>query len=151
MSINSVFCGIECVFKNSSDICDFLKLINIDSTNMIFYVIDNSLFYKNDRIELSEELSVNYFSRFNSKQFVVERLVLHLYPTGAVMEKIDNYNEFLLSECEMIVLICDACYLEIYCKNQRWLQTLLSDAKNIRGAVVEKKYTDTDPRTEMYV
>lgn len=151
MSINSVFCGIECVFTNPSDVCDFLRFINIDFANMFFSVVDDSVIYENNSVKLPKELSTNYFCGLNTKRFIAERLVLHLYPTGVAMEKIDNYNEFLLSECEMIVLICDACYLEIYCKNQRWLQTLLSDAKNIRGAVVEKKYTDTDPRTEMYV
>ena len=51
----------------------------------------------------------------------------------------------------MIILLYDVCYLEIYCKKQIWLKQFMYAAINLPEARVEKKFTNTDERTTMYV
>ena len=92
-----------------------------------------------------------YFQELIQKSFVGESLVLHLYPENTDYEEIETYEDFLNSNCEMIILLYDFYYLEIYSKNQTWIQKLMHTAINTPGAVVEEKYEETDARTIMYV
>ena len=151
MNANNSFCGFECVFEKKSDVWTFLKLFNIVLDDYYFSVVDESVFSNRIRIEICKEFKVNYFEELIQKKFVSECLVLHLYPEGIQPEEINSYHDFLESTCEMIILLYDFVYLEIYCKNQIWLRNLMCEAISISGAVVEAKYENTDTRTIMYV
>ena len=151
MRTGSSLCGIECVFKNKSDIWNIFSFPNIVLEHYYFRVADAAIFSQGRRIEILKKFTPCYFQELIRKSFVGERLVLHLYPENANFERIDNYNDFLKSKCEMIILLYDFYYLEVYCKNQEWIQKLLNTAANAPGAIVEEKYVDTDDRTIMYV
>lgn len=143
-----LFCGIDCVFPDSSDVWDFFNFSNITFGNFYFSIVDVCWFSGDI---FPPKLSPAYFRELARQTSYVGFLVMHLYPEGVPAEEINDYADFLRSNCEMIVLLCDGCYVEIYCKNHIWLQTLLRDAKKVPGAIVEEKYEDTDPRSIMYV
>lgn len=151
MSTSQTFCGIECAFLKSSDIWEFFKFSGIEFGTSSFSVADSSVFSGEKRIDLPETFAPGYFQELNRRSFVGERLVLHLYPAGAAPVEINNYDDFDKSLCEMVVLMYDCYFVEIYCKNQNWLQTLLQTAESIEGAEVYKKYKETDRRTVFYV
>ena len=137
--------GIECVFSDFSSILNFFESISSrDWEEYHFKVVDYSIFSHGKRIDLPKE-----FSPFYIKQLV--RLVLHLYSGKEDYQDIDNFEDFLNSVCEMIILAYDCCYLEIYCKNQHWLEEILHAAHSIPGTIVVEKYADNDGRTSMYV
>lgn len=151
MSIKESLCGFECVFSRKSDVWSFFKFSDIVLDHYYFCVADASVFSHGVRIEILKRFPASYFQELIQKSFVGEGLVLHLYPENADYEEIDNYEDFLKSKCEMIVLLYDFYFLEIYCKNQIWIQKLMRTAINISGAVVEEKHENTDSRTTMYV
>lgn len=98
-----------------------------------------------------ERFPHSYFQELIQKAFVGESLILHLYPEEADYEEIDSYVDFLKSKCEMIILLYDFYYLEIYSKNHIWTQKLMHAAIDIPGTIVEEKYEETDTRTTLYV
>lgn len=151
MSKDKFLCGFECEFSKKSDVWNFFNFSDVVLDCFYFSVADAAVFSHGRRIEILEKFLPSYFQELIQKSFVGERLVLHLYPENADYEEIDNYEDFLKSKCEMIILLYDFYYLEIYCKNQIWIQKLMHTAINTPGAVVEGKYEETDTRTSMYV
>lgn len=145
--------GVECVFANDWDVRDFLSFSGIDLANHYFSVVDDSMFmFLNGKpIKLPSQFSPAYFQDLMHQPFWGQYFILHLYPEGSPTEEIDTYEDFLHSHCEMIVLLYDRAYVEIYCKDSAWTQILFQRGTEIPGAHVTKKYDDTDTRTEMYV
>ena len=89
--------------------------------------------------------------RYNDYYSALGQYKLTLKELEKARAIMDSYDEFLSSRCEMIILICDFSYVEIYCKNQSWIQFLLNESKKIDRSTISEKYEDTDERTEMYV
>lgn len=146
-----IFCGIDCVFSKQKDALKLLLFENIDFGNYYFFVADAGFFAPLQGIDDAETFSPNFFRELVRRPMWTESFVLHLYAENVSSEKIDTYDDYVKSQCEMIVLLCDTSYVEIYCKNQVWLQELLRSARAIPNATVEEKYEDTDPRYRMYV
>lgn len=151
MSIGDSLCGFECVFAKKADIWRFFSFSNVVFDHYYFAVADAAVFTQRRRIEILEKFPPIYFQELIQKSFTAERLVLHLYPETTASEEIETYEDFLKSKCEMIILLYDFCYIEVYCKNRGWLQMLMSTVINIPNTVVEKKYENTVTRTIMYV
>lgn len=144
--------GIECEFADFTDIWKFCEFINVDFGQHYFSVIDSSVFStKQIIIDLPNKFNAKYFEELIRKSFFCERLVLHLYPLDAISEVIETYDDFVRSKCELILLIYDGAFAEVYCKNRAWLKTLLQNAKSIPNAIVTQKNPDTDSRNTMYV
>ena len=151
MNKDSSLCGFECLFRSDSDVLNFLHFSNLSLDEHYFYVADSSLVFPHTHIDIPHTISPGEFSSLVDKTFWAERLVLHLYSQGDLPIQIDNYDDFLKSNCVMIILVYDVCYLEIYCKNPTWLQQLMYTARNIPAAQVDEKFVDTDTRTSMCV
>ena len=151
MKNNDSACGIECEFKDVEDVWKFVQFSGIDFGTRYFSVVFASVLSEGRLIVLPDTYDSTLFQELIRHRFASGGLVVHLYPAGAPKEKIDSYDDFLRSACEMIILMCDCFYVEIYCKNAAWLQTLLRTAKEIPGTSVCEKYVDTDTRERMYV
>lgn len=151
MSTKNSLCGFECVFSRKSDVWNFFNFSGIVLDHYYFRVADASVFSHGRRIEILERFPPGYIQELIKKSFVGESLVLHLYPENTDYAEIDNYQDFLKSRCEMIILLYDFYYLEIYCKNQIWINKLMHTVLNTPGALVEEKHEETDTRTSMSV
>lgn len=148
--MNKTICGFECKFLRQSDVRYFFNFHDNDFAHYYFSVVDAFVCSHCRRIKVLERFRPSYFQDLIDVSFVCENLVLHLYPENIEPQEIDDYSSFLESKCEMIILMYDFCYLEIYCKNQVWLQNLIQVATNIPNAIVNAKYEETDTRTSMY-
>ena len=151
MRVDNLPCGIECIFSQKSDVWNWLRLSNINFEGFYFFVEDAAVFSNCKRIKVPSTFTPEFLTELACCYAAGERLVLHLYPEGVQNEAIDSYADFQLSKCELIVLLYDFVHIEIYCKNHLWIQEFLCASTKFYGAVVNKKYEDTDPRTNMYV
>ena len=152
MNSNNLCRGIECVFNEFSSILKFFESIsNSNWGEYYFFVVDQSIFSQGKRVNIPREFSPPYIEKLVQQSFMCERLVLHLYPRSENFVCIDNYKDFLASNCELIILAYDCCYIDVYCKNQYWLKEISRTARSIPGTIVAEKYTNTDRRTSMYV
>lgn len=119
----------------------------------IFYKIFKNINFKNYRWDIVEDEiycsgGKNYFhtnSYMNSKfQKLIEGGVyypvfanIQVYLNKNKLENINNYQDFVDSNCELILLITDNEFVDIYAKNEEWLNIIYQNAidnnfKNIK-------------------
>ena len=146
MMINKSAIGIECFFKSYEDVWEVLKFNGIDFEDYHFSVI-----FENMVSDLPEIFPSRYFNTLISKGEIFNLAVFHLYRRDDKNECIDTYEDFLSGNCEMIILIADTCYVDIYCKNIDWLETIYKNAVNIPESNIKIKTRENDTRTGMYV
>lgn len=57
-------------------------------------------------------------------------LTLQLYSQNGKTSKINNYNDYLNSDCVLILYIIDNIFVEIYSKNKNYLKYIKQNAIN---------------------
>ena len=75
---------------------------------------------------------------------------LKAYPKGEEVVDIETYEEFKESKCEVVVLVADGDYIQIYAKNQEEIEMIYENALN-QGFYVEYITDENDGRTRMSV
>ena len=146
-------CGIEYEFETPNHTWDFLNLLNIDYGSKKYFRVYYDVIYSNwsdDIIVLPTKIEPSYFHNLE-KPLVIEELILHLYSENSIESEIETYDDYINSDCEMVLLIYDCAYLEIYCKDELLRERLFTLADNIPDTKVEWKYVETDGRTGMHV
>lgn len=81
----------------------------------------------------------------------IHNLVLYLYPNNATANAIRTYQEFLDSDCELVLLVCDMSYVEIYVKDADLLEQLLSNIAQMPIVKLDIKTEQTDLRSEFFI
>lgn len=143
--------GIECIFKKRFDVWPFLSSLCNLLGSPVFNVVDASVFSHGQKLSIPPVLPSSFFESLTQVHAVGERLVLRLYLEKENLQEIDTYEDFQKSNCEMIILLYDFCYVEVYSKKQQWTQQFFDLAISTENTIVEKKYDSSDPRTTMYV
>ena len=97
---------------------------NIENDNQVYRLNKNNDFLFTKPFYTGYEFkklisSNNYYSIF---------VHLHAYFTNELL-KIDSYYDFLNSKCQMIILLTDSIFVEVYCKDVTIIQTLKQNAK----------------------
>jgi len=144
------YCGIECVFSDVKQTTDFLRLLISHINDGYFCIEDQFVLSKGESTAFPEKLKAGEFRELLTPFVYVLSLVVHLYPSDAQNEWIDTYEDYKKSRCEMIILIYDSAYLEVYCKSIELLDNLFKIAK-MSAVTADKIYEDTDDRTCMWV
>jgi Protein of unknown function (DUF2691) len=86
----------------------------------------------------------------NDQAYLAVCAELKAFPITATVTDIADYEEFVNSECEIVVLLVDCSYVDIYCKNTELIE-------DVYHYVHQKGYTnieyidENDSRTKMYV
>lgn len=69
------------------------------------------------------------------------------FPQGKDIVEVKTYQEFLNSDCQLVLLVADSSFVIIYCKNRKMAEDLFNNAKD-RGYDHVKYITDAnDART----
>ena len=97
---------------------------NIENDNQVYRLNKNNDFLFTKPFYTGYEFkklisSNNYYSIF---------VHLHAYFTNE-LQKIDSYYDFLNRKCQMIILLTDSIFVEVYCKDVTIIQTLKQNAK----------------------
>lgn len=152
MSRTDKLCGIEIEFSALTDIWTFFASSAFAFEKYFFHVEDASIFSKGKRMDIPLKFTQEYLEKMVQSSFVVERLVLHVYPNNTKPSTIDDYKDFQKSYCEMVVLMYDCYFTEIYCKDQSRIHSFITFCNNsIPSAVVQEKYEGREMRTAFYV
>ncbi|PFN27669.1 DUF2691 family protein [Bacillus cereus] len=75
---------------------------------------------------------------------------LKAYPKGEAAVDIETYEEFKESKCEVVVLVVDSQYIQIYAKDQKAIKLMYENAMN-QGFYVEYVTDENGGRTRLSV
>lgn len=149
--INKVI-GIELVFSKLNDIRSVISFDWNDIDSYYVHLVNPIMFSSGRKVFVPPELSLYDFQRvIQLENLVVDSLVLHLYPCRNRPQEIITYSDYEKSACEMLVLIYDAYYCEVYSKKSEWLSKLVASLKSFSNVKIRLKTIYDDDRTEMLV
>lgn len=146
--------GIEAKYKSSYGkfIYELLKGINFD--NYKFEVVQQEIICnsRNDGVLFSEISMGNKFvDEINcDEDYYVLEFNLRGYPLNSEIKTIENYNDYMNSGCEFMLLIHDNKYVEIYSKNVKLLNVVIENLKS-KNINYTEKTLENDGRIKMYV
>ena len=78
-------------------------------------------------------------------------IVLKAFPLDSKIMEINNYRDFLHSDCQLALLIYDVTNVEIYCKEDRLLKIITDNIINNGYSQIEEITEENNLRTEFYV
>lgn len=151
MKKHHIPCGIECHFENETDPWKAMIWSGINFENRFFFCVDSIAFIKSKLVALPKTFRAELFQEMIDLSCSADRMVVHLYPEGAEPERIDDYSQYMSSQCEMVLLVYDSYYFEIYSKNINWLESIAQAAKTISGSKLIYKFEGEDSRSAMTV
>jgi hypothetical protein len=149
--MRGVMIGIECVFTELDDFWYCFEAIARCFDNFKFNVVDNIIFSKGYRICIPDQFDSNYIYHLINLSFVCDVFLLHSYVGDVIDENIETYEDFLLSNCEMIILVYDCWNMEVYIKDKDKLVQFTEMIKNNQSIIFTIKTIENDGRTGMYV
>ena len=156
--MKSNYIAVECEFRTIDDFWNFFQFPEIDFSPYVFLNVEHNVYSDRTQIHVAPIFTFSYLKKMIQKKFIPEYMVLHLYPknlplgrAAEQMETIEEYQDYIRSDCQMIILAYDCTCVEVYCKNPVWLQSIIDYATHISGTEVTPKSILTDARTTMYL
>lgn len=117
--------------------------------NYDWYSSSDEIIEGDKNLYLPSHLTSAHFSKLLGKDdYLVVFSKLEGMKKGAKYVDIKTYNQFLKSECEVIILITDSIDIDIYAKEEMLLKKFLDNARKI-GDKVLPLTIESDIRTEM--
>ncbi|MEO3946169.1 DUF2691 family protein [Gorillibacterium sp. CAU 1737] len=86
----------------------------------------------------------------NKNQYLIF-VNLRAFPKGKCVVDVVTYEEFLKSDCELVLLVIDSSYVTIYCKDKDQLDDLYKNAFNKEYEYIDYITDDNDFRTKLSV
>lgn len=83
----------------------------------------------------------------NNKYYIVSA-DLQAYPKGEFSE-IETYDDFIESQCELVLLVVDSCYFTIYCRNKETIELLYKNATDCGFEDIKYITDENDTRTRL--
>ena len=128
---------------------DILKRVNIDQ---YFWAVDCLFLIDNEPDDsLVEGIYLpNEFKDAIAKEHIPLFIRIRAYPLkwyGQEIEEVEDYQCFMKSRCEIVLLCSDGGYYEIYAKNPDVLQSIRESCQRIKHNQLEYITDQNDGRT----
>lgn len=115
-------------FKIPNEYDSFINKIldGINKDKYYWKIDEDQVFFIEDDFLFSTDIyNGRDFSRIISQpSYYVVFLNLQAFPIGSDFNEIQDYSDFLKSNCELIVLISDCIFVSIYSKNKNVIKTI---------------------------
>lgn len=144
--------GIEFSYKTNYEKIVFELLKGIDFDKYSYSIMEDELFAESTGNKDLPNVIIgsDFLNYFNKEDYYVMFLNLQVYLKGENIMKIRNYNDFLNSNCKLILLISDNSYIEFYFKTDDIKSVILKNLKSM-NIKYDIKTKDNDGRTTMYL
>lgn len=122
-------------------------LYKFDVKKYNWYISDIDIYNCDDKNDFSSGLisGISFDNSLNSinNQYIV---AITLMAFNGEFAPIVNYNDFKKSNCDLVVLISDSVFVEIYCKNKDDIEKLKNNALNFGFTNIEYITKENDKR-----
>ncbi|MGQ9007691.1 DUF2691 family protein [Bacillus stercoris] len=112
-----------------------------------YFVVDGVL----DDEELFHDFAIvdgaDFAQQLKTNQYYTIFVELQAFPYGKTVNQINTYEEFAVSDCELVLLIADNSYVSIYCKNKNTIEKLYFNALQNDFEDVQFITDENDTRT----
>lgn len=135
---------------------DILKPIDIaafdwqigsgESYAVIWGRVDKELFPSEKNIIEGSELK----NRIETNKHYLVSVDLQAYRHNEV-GRVETFEDFIVSNCQLVLLVVDTIYVTIYCKNQDTIQLLINNARACGFEDIEYITDENDGRTRLSV
>ncbi|MGG3518626.1 DUF2691 family protein [Bacillus pseudomycoides] len=142
--------------KFGSFLGDVLKPIDISTFSWrvipveSYLVVNNELDIDKDLFETDTKImeGADLKKLLENNVYCIISADLQAYPKGKVSE-IETYEEFVESECELVLFVVDSCYTVIYCKDKEKLELLYKNAEVFGFENIQFITDENDTRTRI--
>ena len=142
--------GYNLIMKGSSFdsiLSDLLNGISVEEYNWL--IMDCNICRR------PETVFLNYDGIYTGKEFkkLLKELEtcyiinINMQAAHKVIDAVKDYDDYLNSECKLVILICDVAYNEIYCKSSELCETIRSNCLKLDYSKFEVIDDDNDGRT----
>lgn len=144
--------GVEFEYESSYEL--ILKEIfnSIDFSKYEVSIKQKEVIYEDEQEHLEYEMQGKKFKKAISinGNYYVNYLNLQIFPSNFIKSKILTYNDFLNSNCLLLLLISDNNFIEIYFKSNNLKEKILNNLKSMKiNYTIKTK--NNDGRTIMEV
>lgn len=142
--------------KYDSCLGDVLKPIDISTFSWrvtpveSYLVVNDELDINKDLFETDNEImeGADLKKLLENNVYYIIFADLQAYPKGKVSE-IGTYEEFVESECELVLFVVDSYYTVIYCKDKEKLELLYKNAEVFGFENIQFITDENDTRTRI--
>lgn len=143
--------GISFEIPNERSTVLFKILENINVNKYYWSIEEKEVFEDVNSYFDKEGYSGKIFYKIINIPCYAVFLNLRAYYKKKSNEVINNYYDFIKSKCELVVLISDNIYVEIYSKNRDEIDTIKRNAEKNKFINIEYITDENDIRTVFYV
>lgn len=140
-------------FKIPNEYNFFINKITdgIDKDMYIWKIFEDQVFGENCDFIFDSDIYIGKeFNEIISKSpYYLTALNLQVFPCETNIQQVKNYNEFLNSNCELVFLMCDVIFVDIYSKSMRIIEIIRLNAQNNNFQEIEY-ITDENDRIKEF-
>ncbi|MCY7756853.1 DUF2691 family protein [Bacillus inaquosorum] len=92
-----------------------------------------------------------FANHLKTNQYYTIFVELQAYPFGQAVNLVQTYEEFVDSDCELVLLLADSSYVSIYCKDRNVIEKLFINALKNDSEEVQLITDDNDTRTGLTI
>lgn len=126
---------------------DILQGINCD--DYIWAIDEDEVFGdEGDFLFKTDRLSGKMFNEMiSSSSYYVVFLNLKAFPNNKNVSEINDYNDFVKSNCEIAMFVCDNVFVDVYVKNQQIIEIVYKNAIKHQFSGIQFITDSNDRRT----
>ena len=141
--------GIKFLIPNLTDTFISKILEGICVEQYIWKISEDEVYLEGESLFLSEKLNGQDFRKaINHPRYYVVFANLQAYPVSSDFCELNTYEDYLKSTCEIVVLITDCIFVDIYCKQQADIEIIKTNAVNNYFCDIEYVTDENDIRTD---
>ena len=133
----------DCSFD--SILSDLLKGINVEEYNWL--ILESEAYKTADTIDCDGRYTGKEFKKLLKELETCYIININIQAAHKVIDAVKDYDDYLNSECKLVILISDVAYNEIYCKPSDLCEIIKSNCLKLDYSEFEVINDDNDGRT----
>lgn len=120
----------------------------VDQDEVLFFDETESK-VRNDFFENWSLRGEDFVKKIVECNYYIYSVNIQAYPVGALKDNISTYNDFIRSNCEIVLLCVDSKHVDIYSKNQAFTDKVFEMCKQNSLGNAEYITDENDERTRL--